>query len=207
MKAIEENAEDKPYVYGCNLLVCDSELRIQGKAHPYNDAKEYYRKNEGRVFTNVQGCTLVWNAHMQKLLEIFAPDTRVAHHDSWVNVLANCHLNGGKFIYDPKPHIYYRIHGRNASGYSANQLIKLIHGLEKYWGRNHPRRNDFAAMILDNYRNNLDKNSVEYHTLILASNYKKNFMTKIALAKSQEFKRMSIKNKLFQYSSILMERW
>ena len=84
-----EDDESKPMVYGCNLIACDSKMNPIGLVQRFCSDEEYYCANGNRVFFNVQGCTLVWNYAMRENLWKFTPDSTVAHHDSWINILAN----------------------------------------------------------------------------------------------------------------------
>lgn len=94
IRRLEKN-KTKPMVYGCNLTACDDKMNPIGLVHKFSSDDEYYRENGNRVFFNVQGCTLVWNHAMQVELWKFLPDPTVAHHDSWVNILANSKIGGG----------------------------------------------------------------------------------------------------------------
>lgn len=202
-----EPNKTKPMVYGCNLTACDDKMNPIGLVHNFNSDVEYYRENRNRVFFNIQGCTLVWNRAMQEELWKFTPDPTVAHHDSWVNVLANSKIGGGQFIYDATPHILYRIHGKNTSGFSTNKLCKLLNGLNKYLGKQHPRRDLFAKMILDNYSEMIDQNGEEYKNLCIVRDYKKGVRSKIKLCRSSELRTKSLKSKIFSVFCIVLERW
>lgn len=115
--------------------------------------------------------------------------------------------NGGKFVYDAVPHIFYRIHDDNTSGFSTNKIHKLLNGLNKYLGAQHPRRDVFAKMILDNYSELIDQNSMEYKNLCIVRDYKKSFLNKIELCRSSELPTYSFKSKVFSVLCIALGRW
>ena len=83
-----------PGVYGCNLLICDADMNPIRNLLPFKTEEEFKEGFHNRIFTNIQGCVLVWNAAMQKLLRNYTPDADICHHDSWVN-LAGKIIGGG----------------------------------------------------------------------------------------------------------------
>jgi len=81
--------------------------------------KVYRRCVRGPSFENAlveniaTGCTIVMNKSALALLQSREPSNLIMH-DAWCYLVVAGH--GGTVLYDPKPHVLYRLHSSNAVG-------------------------------------------------------------------------------------------
>ena len=108
---------------------------------------------EGHILKNsLSGCTFVMNRSLvQAINAIGMPDDSITKHrlhDSWIFYVA---VLIGDVIYDPEPHILYRIHSNNTVGLNINmglmsKLSIIASGSKKHLA---PKQ---ATIILDNFK-------------------------------------------------------
>jgi rhamnosyltransferase len=122
-----------PHLAYSDLIVVDSEMRT---VHPSFLTYSRLRHGEGRPLRTllgrsfVLGCACVVN---RPLLEFALPmPERVASHDWWV---ALCAAAIGGISYFPEPTLWYRRHGRNASGPAGfwSGFNPLQHSWSRRW--------------------------------------------------------------------------
>jgi hypothetical protein len=105
------------------------------------DIKVHRRCLQGPSFANAlveniaTGCTIVLNRPAVDLLAARTPQ-RLLMHDAWCYlVVAGC----GRVVYDPRPHVLYRLHGSNTIGvgqtfwaeWSGRAIRQLREGRER----------------------------------------------------------------------------
>lgn len=112
---IEAEKEIIPVLYTSNQILVNEkgeETGIRYKQKPNTDYKQILCQNK------LAGCTMVWNASLQRLLqeENRRPSKELLCnriHDVWVAMVAAV---TGKIVYDLEGYIYYRQHENNVVG-------------------------------------------------------------------------------------------
>lgn len=106
-------------------LYCSAVQLVTSTLEPI---RVHRRGTRGPAFANAlveniaTGCTVVLNRPAVDLLASRSPD-RAVMHDAWSYlVLAGC----GTVVYDPQPHVLYRLHERNAVGVSRTLPVELL---------------------------------------------------------------------------------
>ena len=107
--------ESTPALY-CSAVTCvDGDLGELGSSPHHDDLSFAFL-----LFTNVAtGCTILLNRAARALLITHQPGPGVPFHDWWCAAVVAGH---GRIIYDPRPGVLYRQHGRNVVGMGHSWL-------------------------------------------------------------------------------------
>lgn len=199
--AVKKLAEMKgPAIYGCNLMACDEDLKPMKVIHDEKSVDTLRKMIDKGCFFNLHGCVLVWNKCLQEVLIKHRP-SYVTAHDTWVNYVGNLI---GTMVIDEEPHIYYRLHGNNVSGYAQNGRERLKKGFSRYFGKNHPRRDLLAKELLDGYASEIDRSRKSYHEVKLLAEYKRSLLSRIFLMRSDSIKLKKNPDRIFWRLCILV---
>lgn len=118
IKAVQ--AIQKTENYGRPLLYFSSHRKVdrQGELLWEKPGKTAVASTLGNalIFSYAQGATMVFNRPLYDNLMKYRPDFKGGGilHDAWIHKVCLC--VGGSIVYDPEPHISYRIHGGNVVG-------------------------------------------------------------------------------------------
>jgi len=108
--ALEKFPSTVPALYCSSLRLVDEQLNII-KVHNINEK----RNSKARyIFSNIAGCTMVFNKSLLEMLKLHYPTGNIIMHDSWVYKV--CLALGGNIYIDHNSHINYRQHGNNVCG-------------------------------------------------------------------------------------------
>ncbi len=104
-----------PALYFCQTRLVDERLNPlpQIPIHPR------LTFGEALVYQFVGGCTMVFNAELRRIVNLYEPEY-LRMHDMWVYLVALA--VGAKVVFDPVAHILYRQHGGNAVGQKASLI-------------------------------------------------------------------------------------
>lgn len=129
-----------------------------------------------------------------------------SHHDSWVN-LAGKIIGGGCYTFDSAPHIYYRVHEDNTSGFTTSKIKKTVRDLKLYLEGKHPRRDVFAQELRHAFNDYVARDSYADKTLKLVAVYRKSLRNKIRLCKSNEIASIQGKMRWFEALCVMLGKW
>lgn len=153
-------------------------------------------------FSNVHGCTLVWNKELDDIIKLYSPNV-VVGHDAWVCSIANAL---GIVFYDDSSHISYRIHENNTSGKAQSVIERLIRGTKHYLIKG-SKLYRFADEFLKGYGNQININSSGYEFMYHLSRYNKNFDSKLWLLKSSYINSKPILDGIMLKISIIVNKY
>ena len=108
VEKLKETNGEKPAVYYSDLNVVDENENFIRKANTWEGSITKYKL---AVFIGIRGCTMVYNAAMQKLLYRRRTGP-ISGHDTYVALIAYWL---GEVVYDPWAGIHYRQTGGNLS--------------------------------------------------------------------------------------------
>ena len=178
------SAEDNniPLLYFSNAAVVDKDLNFNWNLLGSSD-KTPDRYN---VFVRyyMLGCTMVMNYSTISLLNQNKPSKPIEMHDLWI--AQTCTVLG-KIVYDSKPYILYRQHGKNAAGVSSKlrvRIKRLIKSFKSYQRRHFREYN--AKNFIDTYGDLI--NASERIFIEQIASYKKSLRNKFVLLRSPYIK-------------------
>lgn len=189
-----------PALSASNLLACSENMSPIKLIYTQEQCIKMEQNQKEIVFTNMHGCVLLWNKALDLMLKNFRPRVTVGH-DSWVCAIA--HIVGEMKI-DYTPHIFYRLHGNNVSGYALNFISRVKKGVKIYCGKGHPRRDLFAEQLIEGYGKYLNPASKTYKSIEVVANYKKSYKDKLALINSEVIRYSGRLDRIFWIFCILI---
>lgn len=160
----------------CNLQLIDANGKQMQILFKESDVRFYNDRMKKFALCNYHGCVQVWSKKLHTIIQSYKPSV-IEPHDVWVNAIAN--LVSSTFI-DITPHINYRLHGSNTSGYAQNEIDRIKKGVKLYLGKNHPYRDVLCKQLLEGYEM-LIKDKKKKEVLYLVANYKNNLRIKMRL--------------------------
>ena len=106
---LDEMDNSKPAMYYCGQKLVDEELELISVHSVYTQRNPH----TNFFFSNVAGCTAVFNRQLLDALNSAEPEF-IHCHDNWAFKV--CLALGGSYVVDPVSRINYRQHGGNAVG-------------------------------------------------------------------------------------------
>lgn len=167
----------KPTIYCSNALLVDENL---------NSLDQYVYKHKPEftlerilISGEIQGATMVMNKHLVKYLDQTEMPEYVPMHDYYISVL--CCALGGEIIYDENSHMCYRQHSHNVLGVSTSVSSRIKRNIKRVIKQNSfLDLEKFSYLFLLKNKDKLTNHAVD--VLSLASEYKKNFLSRVQLA-------------------------
>lgn len=170
-----------PLLYTGNVIKTDKDLIASSDNECAFDCKDVLSFPECLKISKVPGCTFVFNKELKLRLEKYKG--KMIAHDWTAYIIANA---TGKVLYDPTPHMYYRIHGSNTVGIEnkINTIRKRINRLNNPDAKN--ARLYVATQVLNTYKNEISKEKLSI--LIDFCEYKNSISNKCKLLKYREYR-------------------
>lgn len=188
--------EKKPALYCANARVVDKDLNNRGFNVYKND--KYVNFESIVINGNFMGCTMVFNRQLrEKFLEIKKSSYYIMH-DYFMTIF--CAMIDGRIIYDPIPHMNYRIHGNNTVGVSTNLLAKVIKKTKIVFLKRESKIAKQCQHILDITELGTEKNR---NFIKLVSSHNENYMNKLKLIHNKEIKYEKINKRIEVIINIL----
>jgi len=189
------NKEDntKPLLYMSRFTLTDSKL------NPINsDISKLYSYTDfahSLIYQTAPGCTFVFNeAARRKILEYDIEKEYCMIHDSIIHKVVAMF---GRVILDDESHMYYRQHGNNEIGLTADKFKTFINRIEHFTkGNIKNTRSDIAKALQKVYGQQLDKD--KFTLLNIVANYKENKNLKKDFLKEERFLTKTINDVFFR---------
>ncbi|MGX5376816.1 glycosyltransferase [Ligilactobacillus sp. LYQ135] len=181
-----------PMLYHSNLFLVNNKLEKLG--YMYQEDIVPLKKNPESYFDGIGvGATMVMNERLLKLIQEYRPVLELTH-DAYVIELANLL---GNSVYDLTPHILYRRHEGNATGYdkNSNQFNPTI--IDRYKKYKKAPKNGFsnrAIELLNGYSHKIAKSDLKF--LKNVAGYTRNGTFKANLLMNPKMKASSLRKTL-----------
>lgn len=144
--AIEKIAgKNKPSLYLSDTTVVDEKLQPIDLQILNHNQKYVYCLEEVLLGNNATGCTMVFNAELKKMLDMYTPE-KIIMHDHWLYAL--CIAIDGFVYFDKNSYIKYRQHGNNTVGNNVTFINKIKYSSLK---KGKSVRSTIARQLLQNY--------------------------------------------------------
>lgn len=190
------NDKKEPGLYLSDTTAVDEKLHQIENQILSDNQKRVYVLEEVLLSNNATGCTMVFNAELKKMLNLYAPQELIMH-DHWLYAL-NIALDG--YVYfDKNSYINYRQHGNNSVGSKITIANKIKYSSLK---RGKQVRSAIASQLYQNYSPYIPEENRALLELI--SNYKKGIKQKILLYIKLKPHVVEVKRKMFLMIQILM---
>lgn len=186
----------------CNLQLVDSNLEMIKILFSDQDIINYNYRMKNFALCNLHGCVQVWTRKLHLLLNSYKPKY-IFPHDVWVNAVANI---VSETYFDKIPHIYYRIHSNNVSGYGINSFTKFIKRIKFYMGKGRTDNAKLCSQLLEGYSKYITNQSI-YNLLFIVANYKKSFKCKIKLLLHDSIKKRPFTYRIFNQFRIIINNY
>jgi glycosyltransferase involved in cell wall biosynthesis len=118
--ALNQAPPGVPALYGSRTRLIDARGKAIGLSRRFT-RRPFFRS--ALVQSIVGGNTMVFNDAARRLLAYCGPDVDVPSHDWWLYLLTSA--CGGIVLYDPRPSVRYRQHGRNVIGANTGMAARL----------------------------------------------------------------------------------
>ena len=195
---LQENDNSIPLLYAGRFILTDVDLKPMK-----SDVSSLYSFNDfahSLIYHTAPGCTFVFNHEARK--QVVKYDVNKEYcviHDAIIHKVVTMF---GKMILDNEPHMYYRQHGNNVYGLTANKAKEFIH-----------RVNNFISGNVKNYRSNTAKSLLNVYgdecseenreLLKIVANYRENKELKKELLNRECFKSNTSNDAFFKILIVL----
>ena len=192
---INKEKKDIPVMYYSDLNVVDKDGSFIRKANTWEGSIDKYKIS---VFIGIRGCTMVYNYHLQALLQKYSP-RKISGHDTYIALLA---FWSGHVVYDSNAYIDYRQTGENLSitGKSSFDRLKknFLYVKKRLTVRANIHENN-AKEIIKGYENIIDVENLK-----AVAFYRNSLSSKIKLLKKKEYFQFSFLINLFNLLFIII---
>ena len=193
VKVLEKEDPDIPLLYCSRFTLTDKDL------NPINsDVSKLYGFSDfphSLIYHTAPGCTFVFNhAARKKVLQYDITKEYCIIHDAIIHKVTAMF---GKVILDETPHMYYRQHGNNQIGLSADK-VKVFFGRIDRFLRSDIRnyRSRTAKSLLRVYGDQIDEDKKDL--LDMVANYEDDPKLKRCLMKEKRFRSGTINDLFFR---------
>lgn len=121
---LERSDASRPVMYCSRQEYVDEELRHLGFSH----LPRHIGFGNALVENVATGCTVVLNRQARRLI-VERPPGKVIMHDWWCYLVAAAF---GQVVFDDRPSVQYRLHGKNAIGAPTHALQKWSRGMARF---------------------------------------------------------------------------
>ena len=178
---------NKPLLYASKVTLTDENLNTIN-----SDLSSLYSFNDfphSLLYHSAPGCTFVFNNEARKKILEYDLDTNYyVIHDAIIHKVV-CMF--GDFYLDKTSHIYYRQHGDNEIGLTANKTKTFFNRINHFInGEMKNYRSNSAKALLNVYGNQIDED--KKHLLEVVAYYQDN----------KEYKKELLNNELFKTNTI-----
>ena len=161
---------EKPTLYCSNSKLVDEDLNSYGRnTHRYNPT--FNLESVLALLSCAQGCTIVINKALAKIVQNNRLPENIVMHDSLVTCL--CAAVNGKIIYDHNPTMKYRIYGENTLGLSTKKQIGIVNicreRLKEIFTKRKVSMSDQANEIINIYGNYINEDNMKICKLVANS--------------------------------------
>lgn len=187
----EKKKKSTPLLYASRFTLTDEKLNpLDSNISPLYGFSDFAHS---LLFQTAPGCTMVFNDAARKKIKKYNMDKEyVIIHDSIIHKVVTMF---GEMILDTEPRMFYRQHGNNQIGLSANEKRNNIERIKRFFtGKLKNYRRDTARSLLNVYGDIVSQENK--HLLEIVANYDTNFKLKVELLKDKRFK-TGTKNDLF----------
>lgn len=148
VKALESEDNSIPLLYCSRYTLTDEELNpIDSDVSSLYDFSDF---QHSLIYHTAPGCTFVFNNEARKRVLEYNPDEEYfVIHDAIIHKVVTMF---GKMILDKTSHIYYRQHGDNQIGMTANKLKEFTGRIQRFLTGN-----------IRNYRKNTAKSLLKVY--------------------------------------------
>lgn len=192
---INKEKKDIPVMYYSDLNVVDKDGSFIRKANTWEGSIDKYKIS---VFIGIRGCTMVYNYHLQALLQKYSP-RKISGHDTYIALLA---FWAGHVVYDSNAYIDYRQTGENLSitGKSSFDRLKknFLYVKKRLTVRANIHENN-AKEIIKGYENIIDVENLK-----AVAFYRNSLSSKIKLLEKKEYFHFSFLINLFNLLFIII---
>lgn len=195
---LEKEDNSIPLLYAGRFILTDKDLKSLNsnisKLYSYTDFAH------ALIYHTAPGCTFVFNNEARK--QIIKYDVNKEYcviHDALIHKIVTMF---GKMILDEEPHMYYRQHGNNVYGLTADKKKEFIHRIKNFLGgsvKNY--RSNTAKSLINVYGDSCDADKLEL--LKIVAEYGESKDLKDNLIKNEVFKTDSINDIYFDILVLL----
>lgn len=180
--------DSKPALVHCNALSVDENLKIRNE----QEYRIAYPPNHEMAITTefFQGCGMVWNKELMKLLQTYKPQNKSLAHDFWVGIIG--YLFGDVYFNDKV--LFYHIRYTNNESSDGNILKGRIKRIKSLFGRRIMYMNP-AKDLLEGFNNYLSEEDKLFLNRIIT--YKNSWRSKFLLITDNNFRRPSKGSTIF----------
>ncbi len=172
--------DNQAMLYTSNVVSVNNELEVlQEKGFPFEGVLSYADALQRPV---LPGCTFVWNDSLHQALQKY--NGQQVAHDWTVYVIASAI---GQVVYDPVPHILYRIHGNNTIGIDS-PFEKMKKKIKRFVSNQYKNtKSKIAQAILETYDLSEEKKQLTKYF----ANYRKHPLYIFCLMKYKEYRNLN----------------
>lgn len=195
------SAINGPALYCSNCDLVDNALKPIGRLT--------HRKNPSYTLTSVlclascaQGCTSVFNKELASIIQNNTLPKVFIMHDSLITCV--CALLNGKIIFDSKPSMKYRMHGKNVSGMvcvKQNLGELVVDRIKEITTKRKISMYKQTASILEVYGELIGEDNKKIGRIVIAS--EKSMIAKFRLVLSKELKHDTLNKTITKKLTIL----
>lgn len=206
IRAVEflKSEENPVCLYAGNVWVTDEKLTVSRSFSPLGIDMLDRPIEQIMIQSGLAGgLTFVFTKKALELIKKLYPGG-ICGHDSWA--FRTC-LYLGKVVYDDKPMVYYRQHGKNAIGSARGIKWWIINKKKAIFAKKYPQQSEVAKKFLMTFPSELRKNTIVYNLLCVISQYPDTLLGKIKLIRYPQVKRMNRKENLMLHIKILLGKF
>ena len=187
IKKLKQENNGIPLLYAGRFTLTDKDL------NPLNSkiSKLYSYTDFGHalIYHTAPGCTFVFNNQAKQLIKKYDVNKEYCViHDALIHKIVTMF---GKMILDEEPHMYYRQHGNNVYGLTADKGKEFIHRVKNFIGGNiRGYRSNTAKSLFNVYGSMCEEDKLQL--LKTVANYSTN----------KDLKKNLLNNKIFKTNSI-----
>lgn len=193
VELLEKEDKNIPLLYAGRFVLTDEKL------NPINsDISKLYLFSDfehALIYHTSPGCTFVFNNEARKqIVKYNINEEYCVIHDAIIHKVVTLM---GKMVLDTEPHMYYRQHGNNEIGLTANKTKTFFNRIKHFLsGKVKNYRSNIAKSLLNVYENECELEKKEL--LDMLANYRENNELKHKLLKEKRFSSNTVNDVFFK---------